>query len=106
MSVSPTAVNATPNSGIVIRDSHLLPCQAVFRTRDLDLIGRRGRKCGWPGPPRTICPRLPYALRRTTFAHASSRQRWAFWRLVVAVANRFVLNVALWPFSDFRRGPS
>ena len=36
MSVSPTAVNATPNSGIVIRDSHLLPRQAVFRTRDLD----------------------------------------------------------------------
>jgi hypothetical protein len=36
VSVSPTAVNATPNSGIVIRDSHLLPRQAVFRTRDLD----------------------------------------------------------------------
>jgi hypothetical protein len=36
MSVSPTAVNATPNSGIVIRDSRLLPRQAVFRTRDLD----------------------------------------------------------------------
>jgi hypothetical protein len=36
MSVSPTAVNATPSSGIVIRDSHLLPRQAVFRTRDLD----------------------------------------------------------------------
>jgi AraC-like DNA-binding protein len=36
MSVSPTAVNATPNSGIAIRDSHLLPRQAVFRTRDLD----------------------------------------------------------------------
>ena len=27
MSVSPTAVNATPNSGIVIRDSALLPRQ-------------------------------------------------------------------------------
>ena len=36
MSVSSTAVNATPNSGIVIRDSPLLPRQPVFRTRDLD----------------------------------------------------------------------
>jgi AraC-like DNA-binding protein len=36
MSVLPTAVNATPSSGIVNRDSHLLPRQAVFRTRDLD----------------------------------------------------------------------
>jgi len=36
MSVSSTAVNATPNSGSAIRDSHLLPRQAVFRTRDLD----------------------------------------------------------------------
>ena len=44
MSVSPTAVNATPSSGIVIRDSHLLPRQAVFRTRDLDQA--REHMCG------------------------------------------------------------
>ena len=36
MSVLPTAANATPSSGIVNRDSNLLPRQAVFRTRDLD----------------------------------------------------------------------
>jgi AraC-like DNA-binding protein len=36
MSILSAAVNATPGSGILSRGSHLLPRQAVFRTRDLD----------------------------------------------------------------------
>ena len=50
MSVSPTAVNATPNSGILIRDSHLLPCQAIFRTRDLDLSSGAAWRAASPLP--------------------------------------------------------
>jgi AraC-like DNA-binding protein len=68
MGVSPTAVAATPSSGIVTGHSALLPHHPVFRTRDLEQA--RVHMCGVLGEHSvTYLPRV----RRLDFRHRQAK---------------------------------